>query len=274
MAGNRRAAFDDCLQVMRLGKRISRCNFLIEGLLGVAVQGEGLRGLHRMVGSGKATEAELKNLAERLAGFGPELPHPLEAFRAERVIALLVVADLEKFGPEGTGLGDQDPAKWRAALKPDLVRKNITEAFDEFDQLAAKPPWIALRPDPAAGRGKQPDWDPVSASGLIPPALPVVVAYANHRVVFDCCRIRIALERFKLANRTYPKDLAALVPACLDAVPVDPYSGQPYRYRLTEKGDFVLWSVGEDLKDDGGKATDNRGPDLVFSSEEGVGNIK
>jgi hypothetical protein len=61
----------------------------------------------------------------------------------------------------------------------------------------------------------------------------------------------IALERYKLRHGTPPSELAALVPQFLSAVPLDPMSGKPLRYRLNTGG-FVLYSVGEDGRDDDG----------------------
>lgn len=65
----------------------------------------------------------------------------------------------------------------------------------------------------------------------------------------------VALERFYLQHAKYPSRLEELVPSLLHAVPLDPCDGKPLRYRLTESGRFVLWSVGFDGQDDEGKTT-------------------
>ena len=65
----------------------------------------------------------------------------------------------------------------------------------------------------------------------------------------------IALERYRLRHGQSPPDLAALVPRFLSAVPLDPMSAKPFRYQLNPDGSFLLYSVGEDGIDDGGKAT-------------------
>jgi len=61
----------------------------------------------------------------------------------------------------------------------------------------------------------------------------------------------IALKRYQLRHGKYPKSLDELVPEFLREVPVDWMDGQKLRYR-PEGDTFVLWSVGEDGKDDGG----------------------
>jgi len=65
-------------------------------------------------------------------------------------------------------------------------------------------------------------------------------------------RAGIAVERFRLANGRLPDSLEELVPKWLDAVPADPFDDKPIRYRKLDKG-FVTYSIGPDLKDDGGK---------------------
>jgi hypothetical protein len=65
----------------------------------------------------------------------------------------------------------------------------------------------------------------------------------------------IALHRHKLKHGQFPESLGALVPEFLAEVPRDFMDGQPLRYRREPDGQFRLWSVSEDFKDDGGDAT-------------------
>jgi hypothetical protein len=70
----------------------------------------------------------------------------------------------------------------------------------------------------------------------------------------------IALEQYRTSHNRYPDNLSGLVPAYLDAPLTDPFDGHPLRYRKQAAG-YVLYSIGPDLKDDGG----NPGKDLVFA---------
>jgi hypothetical protein len=63
----------------------------------------------------------------------------------------------------------------------------------------------------------------------------------------------LALERFRVRHSSYPKTLDELVPDFLKAPPVDFMDGQPLRYTPTVDGHFLLYSVGLDCVDDGGK---------------------
>ncbi len=70
----------------------------------------------------------------------------------------------------------------------------------------------------------------------------------------------IAVERYRLAEGRLPESLENLVPAYMEAVPKDPFDGRRLRYFSREKG-FVVYSVGDDLTDNGGAERDGRGRD-------------
>ena len=84
----------------------------------------------------------------------------------------------------------------------------------------------------------------------------------------DHTRLACALERFRLARGTFPDALSELAPEFLPAVPAEIVNGEPYRYRRTDDGSFLLYSVGTDLRDDGGvidpKATASKQADWVW----------
>ena len=69
---------------------------------------------------------------------------------------------------------------------------------------------------------------------------------------------KLAVLAYRHERGTLPADLAALVPDYLDSVPEDPFTGQALKYRRSPGG-FVVYSVGEDEKDDGGVAMSWRG---------------
>jgi hypothetical protein len=61
----------------------------------------------------------------------------------------------------------------------------------------------------------------------------------------------LAVERYRLAEGHLPQSVHNLVPSYMEIVPADPFNGQSLRYRTFKIG-FVVYSVGEDLSDDGG----------------------
>jgi hypothetical protein len=75
-------------------------------------------------------------------------------------------------------------------------------------------------------------------------------AYAQNSV--DLARVAIALERYRLAHGEFPESLDALAPQFLEKIPHDVINGQPLHYHRTDDGQFILYSVGWNEKDDGG----------------------
>lgn len=62
----------------------------------------------------------------------------------------------------------------------------------------------------------------------------------------------IALKRYQLRHGSYPSNLTELIPEFMSEIPRDPADGEPLRYRPVADGTFLLYSIGEDGKDDGG----------------------
>jgi hypothetical protein len=63
----------------------------------------------------------------------------------------------------------------------------------------------------------------------------------------------VALRRYEIVHRQLPATLAdAAGQTSLKSVPIDPYSGKPLRFALLD-GKPIVYSLGKDLKDDGGR---------------------
>jgi hypothetical protein len=86
-------------------------------------------------------------------------------------------------------------------------------------------------------------------------------------------RIMLALRRFELEHGALPDRPEELCPKYLPAVPFDPYDGKLMRWNAGTK---VVYAVGEDQRDDGGKISRPNSPLVDFSgyyvpTEEDVG---
>jgi hypothetical protein len=75
-------------------------------------------------------------------------------------------------------------------------------------------------------------------------------AYGQESV--DLARVACALERYRLKHGGYPESLDALAPQFIAKLPHDIITGRPLKYRRTDDGQFVLYSVGWNETDDGG----------------------
>lgn len=69
--------------------------------------------------------------------------------------------------------------------------------------------------------------------------------------------ITAALKEYKRTKGSFPTSLQELAPLLPDLALIDPFTGQIFHYQLSSSGkEVIFWSIGPDLKDDGGKALD------------------
>jgi hypothetical protein len=90
----------------------------------------------------------------------------------------------------------------------------------------------------------------LDASWLADPQLfvPVVSlrsAATRSRWRVDACRLKAALGLYRLLEKKSAQKLEDLVPKYLLQLPVDPYSGQAFRYRISKGEELVIAGVGE-----------------------------
>lgn len=142
----------------------------------------------------------------------------------------LVVASRQKLQAEYNRLAD------RAAANLKLPMRDTDWQTDEYGQSQ-------LRKD----RSLAPVW-------LATPSYPRSQAAAERTLGRrDGVVIGIALELHHREHGDYPRDLGALIPPLLTAVPADRISGEPLRYRMVDDRPLV-YSVGANRKDDRGSA--------------------
>ena len=104
---------------------------------------------------------------------------------------------------------------------------------------------------------------------ILPPDLTKICA--NHlcgQALLAAAEAGLACERFRLIHKRWPETLAELVKEkLLDAVPADPFDGQPLRLVRRQDG-VTVYSVSLDRDDNGGKVDSNqwrdRGYDIGF----------
>ena len=121
-------------------------------------------------------------------------------------------------------------------------------------------------------------WDGHRRGYILGPGLLEGLRNAVPKEVEASARIRmttaaLAVERFRLAHGQLPEDLNELIPRFITAIPIDPFDGQPIRYKRLEKG-YVVYSVGRDGHDNGGrerpadaKYSDKTEYDITFTVE-------
>jgi hypothetical protein len=115
---------------------------------------------------------------------------------------------------------------------------------------------------------------------LLPALGNAVKKFACAQSSVDLARTAIALERYRLAHGEYPESLDALAPQFMAKVPRDVIGGQPSQgsgsasqplhYRRTSDGQFVLYSIGWNERDDGGVVGLTKGGDVDINKGDWV----
>ncbi len=101
---------------------------------------------------------------------------------------------------------------------------------------------------------------------LVPALTRVQLAQARGEAMIDLTRIGLTLEACHAETGAYPANLNAVGTDLGGAVPVDPFTGQGYVY-LPQGDAFILYSLGENGRDDGGRH-DFREGDIVWRGRE------
>jgi hypothetical protein len=251
-------AIDRYLAAMAIGRHYGRGRTMMDYLVGVACLRLATEAAHKGLLRHAYPAAELRRFGKKLDAIR-DLPDPAHAYRAERAFGLGTVDDLIRLGPGawrvvgvGGGAAEASPLETRLLriLLPDrTVRKDMAGFYDRTIE-AAKLPYHKPEARKDAMAGVKP-WN-VFAQMLLPALSRSRAAGEGCRASFRMLRVAVALELYRHETGVYPDSLQWLVQdQHIPKVPVDPFSGKPLRYRQ-KGGTYTLWSVGENLKDDGG----------------------
>ena len=104
------------------------------------------------------------------------------------------------------------------------------------------------------------------AAIVVPNYLHLIKLVARNQTYVSEALIVCARERYRRANGEYPATVARLAPGFLENLPQDVITGETLKYRLTANGQFLLYSVGWNQRDDNGNAEKDKG-DWVWPVE-------
>ena len=130
-----------------------------------------------------------------------------------------------------------------------------------FDALKRFPPL----PDPGKTMREESSKEIREGRGRFRPYQRTIVASARLASKAAAAQGCIAFERYRLKNGKLPDKWEDLVPGILPAPIQDPFTkDSPLLFRVKDNG-YVVYSVGDNGKDDGGEKGDgHRSPDLCF----------
>ncbi len=266
--GKEREAFAEALKLVRWGNQIQRAQgSILHYLVGVAIKTQGLVLMQRWVGRTHLPPAELVSLAAQLK---PEVDNEegyAESLKVEYQNDLALLRDMR----DGKHQYSNNPPLITLRVLPVFnygkTQRLYAEAFRAMIKSGSVPYSEAKLPDTT----NRPSAAKLILSGnmagqtyfylLMPSVSAIPAKQKTQAAATQSTRLVLALRAFQMQKSRLPENLAALVPDCLDAVPPDSFDGQPMRYSSTRK---LVYSVGENLRDDGGEAKDAQGRRLDY----------
>jgi hypothetical protein len=296
-------AWQDLLACHRLGRLVGRSAFLIDGLIGIAIDGVARRGEIAFLDSARLNAKKLQNCLGDVQMLPPFPGFADKVELGERFVFLDCVMLIDRYGmqslkalaadalpadPNGLEKAFQKGIDWDEALKngnllcdrmstalreknPKLRRKTL-EKIDEDVNAYLKEQKSKLatpkgQPDVLGGgaKGMGKAIGAVLIGILVPSVDKMHRAWDRVQQEQDNLQVAFVLAWYHCDHGHYPKTLDALAPKYLKQIPQDIFSGKPLIYRPSEKG-FLLYSVGYNGKDDGGHGLDDDPPgdDLVI----------
>lgn len=278
-------ALDTYLLVLQLGNHAAQDPTLIAGLVGMACNAIGARAIDQCLVLNEIDEETLARVHKRLAELAGGRPSVLVSMRGERAWATSIVEYLirhpELFADFVDVSGEDGHGKvWQLAMTAMLrsdegraqLRADVKAFWDAMDKAIAMPLPEYIR----TGAGEEPVNNakarkaPPNIMALLGPALSRSrIQFARNDLAWTVLDVEFALSRYAAAHGQYPESLDALKDLMLSDG-IDPYSGEPLHYRLEADGAYTVWSVGENLEDDGGevgsKCPDWQAKDFVWNS--------
>lgn len=105
------------------------------------------------------------------------------------------------------------------------------------------------------------------ARDLIAPCGKIAAKFATVEARAQVTRLALVCKLYARENGEFPSSLEALTPTYFKELPLDPYTGKEFVYRLLPEGGFVVYSVGSDEQDDGGVSSSD---DIVWLETAGI----
>lgn len=273
--GDHQTALEDLHLSFRLIEAVRNEPILISQLVRIAAFEITLQPLWEGLGDRLWTEPELTRIEADLAKLDFLADYQF-AMRGERGCALWTVGYLQDSGnaglifdgpgPNGEPAPPADlelflryaifrliPSGWFDQNKLSLARlyeRYLLPVVDPAQRTVL--PAACLRAQSAAGLQHPRPYDMFSRI-MLPSLASLAEKSARAQTSLNQARLACALERYRLANGQFPVTLNVLTPKFIETLPHDVITGHPFKYRRTDDGQFLLYSVGWNGTDDGGQ---------------------
>jgi hypothetical protein len=278
--GRPEAALAEAMKIVQFGAKVEGGKgHLVAYALGLGIRDSGYEALRSGAACANLPASACKRVAAELATLPAKKTAMRDALCVEYAVFCLIIEQVRQATmPVEYLVGPSDPTRLRQApgpgarlflqvvqkpfLKPNRTRRDLADFIRTLIAESDKP--YPSRRDVRAeleerrGRVSKQPLAAVLGGNILGESLIQLVAPSSDGVLrmwdrsqmqFDVTRLTLALRAYKADKGLLPDSLDPLVPDYLDAVPLDAFDGKPLRYNPAKK---VIYSVGKDLKDDGG----------------------
>jgi len=257
-AGQTQRALDQLRLGMSFTLRTLDEPFLLNGLVALANMKSLFVCFDRVV-AGREIDSQI--LAAWIKEMDPD-PWRAKFWRcteAERLLALEAGLDLIRGQKEALGVpGSEDNMFWYWLIRP-LEKSQVIWVQNQYLNLEKHSglPYYETTQRAKDGRLK---WESLPwyhrLTGLLLTHFDsVFLKEATLEAMMLTTKAGLACKIYKKQRDHYPEKLEALVPEFLDELPIDPFTGKPLIFRLQVDGGIIIYSVGSNEKDDGGRGT-------------------
>ncbi len=250
--GDWSGAMESSLDNLHLGAKIPHGGVMIGQLVGIAIQSIGRKDTWEIAGHLSGPEA--RAAIQRLARIREERFPYWRTLEEEKWMVQAGLLEIMRrpdwYRQYLLAMGPGTTADWGLMLRLMATSKStlVNEYSNYMDRSIsrAKVPYAA-RPAPIA----------LPTNSLVSVIVPVFeqahFASVKSEVLNDLLLLSLALRAYQAEQGQPPRALSALVPRYLKALPEDPFAPDgKFRYRV-ERGRPLLYSIGPDATDDGGR---------------------
>ncbi|MEW6026681.1 MAG: hypothetical protein AB1599_05255 [Planctomycetota bacterium] len=257
-------AFKLSCSMNRLGDDMCRRGTLINALVGIALSAVSQTELLWCLNSNEFSEPQLSELRLYLQALFDSEPSFQGIFETE---SLYIEAILR----QTSGKCGLMPKENEFGFGPAYVnRTDIVDAWQEYIPHIKELVRIISLPyaqmDAESGRfNKQIDIESMDTLSqvIIPSTGNMHKSYYMIKAQRRGLYILTALKLYKARHQKYPDKLSDLAPDIINDIPLDPFTDQPFIYKVNQDGTILLYSVGTNLKDDNGD--DKKDNDIVIT---------
>ena len=258
--GDLEGAAESCQAILNAAHAIGDCPALMAQFVRVGGVVMAATSIERTLGQGAVSDARLRSLYLAMS-IEAERNGMYHALRGERAGAQQLYL-LERAGKDSPfrELRNQGGMKGRMLeMFPSLYLRGFPDYFRNLGAMirAAKLPEQAQAQalETLEDQRRKADQNRTSVGNLWDSRF-LLGAFQDQwkdRARLRCAIVAIAAERYRLQHEAWPIDAGDLVKAgLLKERPVDPYDGQPLRWKQTAEN-LIIYSVGPTKIDDGGK---------------------